>query len=147
MSLKERLDTAMKDAMRARDDLRLSTIRLVRSAIRNKEIDQKKSLEDSEISEVFSTLAKQRRESIRMFGDAGRIDLVEKEKRELGILLEFLPRQLSRDEIVEIVGKVISETGAQGGKDMGMVMKAVKSHLSGTADGKAVSEIVRGLLG
>ena len=147
MSLRERLDAGMKDAMRARDDLRLSAIRLVRSSVKNREIDQKLVLDDAGISEVIAALVKQRRESIRMFGEAGRNDLVEKEERELAVLLEFLPRQLSRDEIVELVRKTISESGASGAKDMGMVMKALKPQVTGCADGKLVSEVVKELLG
>ena len=147
MSLRDRLNDEMKEAMRARDDLRLSAIRLVRSVIKNREIDQKQSLDDAGISEVIASLVKQRRESIRMFGDAGRQDLVEKEEKELGILLGFLPRQLDRHEIAEIAARVIAECGAQGGKDMGMVMKAMKPHVAGSADGKMVSEVVKELLG
>ena len=146
MSLRERLDAGMKDAMRARDELRLSAIRLVRSAVKNREIDQKLVLDDAGISEVISSLVKQRRESIRMFGDAGRADLVEKEERELAVLLDFLPRQLTRDEIVELVRRAISESGASGTRDMGMVMKTLKPQVAGCADGRLVSEVVKELL-
>ncbi|MBT0663823.1 GatB/YqeY domain-containing protein [Geobacter pelophilus] len=147
MSLRDRLNDEMKDAMRAKDDLRLSAIRLVRSAVKNKEIDQKLVLDDSGIQEVIASLVKQRRESIRMFGEAGRVDLVEKEERELSVLLDFLPRQLSREEIVTLVEKAIAESGAQGGKDMGKVMKVLKPQVTGCADGKLVSDVVKGLLG
>ena len=147
MSLRDRLNDEMKEAMRARDDLRLSTIRLVRSVLKNREIDQKQTLDDAGICEVIASLVKQRRESIRMFGDAGRQDLVEKEEKELAVLLGFLPRQLGRNEIEELAAKVIAECGAQSGKDMGMVMKALKPHVTGSADGKLVSEVVRELLG
>ncbi len=147
MSLRDRLSDEMKDAMRAKDALRLSAIRLVRSVVKNREIDQKLVLDDAGISEVIASLVKQRRESIRMFGEAGRQDLVEKEERELDILLGFLPRQLTREEIVELAAKVIAECGAQGGKDMGMAMKALRPHVTGSADGKMVSEVVKQLLG
>jgi uncharacterized protein YqeY len=137
----------MKDAMKAKDEVRLSTIRLVRSAVRNKEIDLKREMGDQEIIETISSLVKQRRESIRMFAEAGRDDLVAKEERELAILLTFLPQQLSREEVAELVVKVIVECGAQGGKDMGKVMKALMPHVAGRADGKLVSDVVKERLG
>jgi uncharacterized protein YqeY len=146
MSLRERLDSDMKDAMRARDDLRLSTVRLVRSAVKNREIDQRLVLDDSGISEVIASLAKQRRESIRMFGEAGRQDLVDKEERELQVLLGFLPRQMTREEVAALAAAAIAESGAQGARDMGKVMKAMMPHVTGRADGKMVSEVVKELL-
>lgn len=147
MGLREQLTDGMKAAMKAKDEPRLSCIRLVRSAVKNREIDQKKDLDDAGIMEVISSLVKQRRESIRMFGEAGRNDLVEKEERELAVLLEFLPTQLSRQEISVLVGRVITECGAQGANDMGRVMKSLMPHVSGRADGKLVSEVVKELLG
>jgi len=147
MALRERLSEEMKNAMKARDDLRLSAIRLIRSAVKNKDIELKRELNDQEIVEVIATLGKQRRESIRLFGEAGRRDLVEKEEKELAVLLDFLPQQLSRDEVAALVEKVITECGAQGGKDMGRVMKALTPHVAGRADGKTVSDLVREKLG
>ena len=146
MPLKQQLETAMKQAMKARDDLRLSAVRMVRSTIRNREIDQKRELDDQGVIEVISSLAKQRRESIRLYGEGNRSDLVEKEEAELAILLGFLPAQLTGDEIAELVARVIRETGAQGNKDMGRVMKALAPLTAGRADGKTVSDMVRGLL-
>ena len=146
MTLKQQLDTAMKEAMKARDDLRLSAVRMVRSAIRNREIDLKRELDDQGVIEIISSLAKQRRESIRLYGEGNRSDLVEKEEAELAILLGFLPAQLSGDEIAELVARVIRETGAQGSKDMGRVMKALTPLTAGRADGKTVSDTVRELL-
>ena len=143
MSLKDQLNESMKTAMKARDDLRLSAVRMVRSMVKNREIDQKKELNDQEIIEVISTLVKQRRESIRMYREGNRPDLVEKEEAELEVLLGFLPKQLSTAEIEELVDKIISETGAQGAKDMGRVMKALTPLTAGKADGKTVSETVR----
>src|ERR1039458_9405282 len=99
MTLKEQLDTAMKQAMKARDDLRLSAVRMVRSTIKNREIDLKRELDDQGVIEVISSLAKHRRESIRLYGEGNRPDLVEKEEAELAILLGFLPAQLTVDEI------------------------------------------------
>lgn len=146
MTLKEQLDTAMKQAMKARDDLRLSAVRMVRSTIRNREIDLKRELDDQGVMEVISSLAKQRRESIRLYGEGNRPDLVEKEEAELAILLGFLPAQLTGDEIAELVARVIRETEAQGSKDMGRVMKALAPLTAGRADGKAVSDTVREFL-
>ena len=143
MSLKDQLNESMKTAMKARDDLRLSAVRMVRSMVKNREIDQKKELNDQEIIEVISTLVKQRRESIRMYREGNRPDLVEKEEAELEILLGFLPAQLSSEEIEALVERVIAETGAQGAKDMGRVMKALTPLTAGKADGKTVSETVR----
>ena len=147
MSLRERLSDEMKQAMKARDELRLSTIRLIRSAVKNRDIELKRELNDQEIVEAIATLVKQRRESIRLFLDAGRQDLVDKEERELTVLLAFLPQQLNREEVAALVEKAIAESGAQGGKDMGKVMKALMPHVAGRADGKMVSDVVREKLG
>jgi hypothetical protein len=132
--------------MKARDDVRLSAIRMVRSSVKNREIDLGKELDDPEIIQVIATLAKQRRESIKLFHEAGRSDLVLKEERDLAVLLDFLPKQLSNDEIAEIVAKAIAESGAQGPRDMGKVMKIVMSQVSGRAEGEAVNQIVRSML-
>jgi len=143
MSLRERLTEEMTVAMKGKDDLRLSAIRLVRSAVKNREIDQKRELDDQGIAEVIASLAKQRRESIRLFREAGRIDLVEKEEKELAVLLGFLPQQLSREEVAELVLQAIAESGARGAGDMGKVMKVLMPRVSGRADGKVVSDVVR----
>jgi len=143
MSLRDRLIEEMKGAMKSRDDLRLSTIRLIRSAIKNREIELRREFEDSEIIEVIASMIKQRRESIRLFIQGGRTDLVEKEEKELAMLLEFLPPQLERAELEDLVLKTIAECGAQGSKDLGKVMKALTSQVSGRADGKLVAEVVR----
>jgi uncharacterized protein YqeY len=147
MSLRESLSEEMKAAMRAKDSLRLSSIRMIRSAVKNKDIELKREIAEQEIVEVIATLVKQRRESIRLFSEAGRQDLVEKEEQELDILLGFLPQQLSRETVAELVDRVIGECGAQSGKDMGRVMKALMPHVAGRADGKMVSDIVREKLG
>jgi uncharacterized protein YqeY len=147
MELRETLSEEMKTAMKARDELRLSTIRLIRSAVKNKDIELKRELAAQEIVEVIATLVKQRRESIRLFGDAGRTDLVDKEERELAVLLGFLPSQLSREEVAALVEHAIAGSGAQGCKDMGKVMKALMPHVAGRADGKMVSDLVKAKLG
>ncbi|HEY3307892.1 MAG TPA: GatB/YqeY domain-containing protein [Desulfuromonadaceae bacterium] len=143
MSLKEQLNDAMKQAMKARDDLRLSAVRMIRSTVQNREIELKHELDDQAVTEVISTLVKQRRESIRLYQEGNRQDLVEKEQAELNILLGFLPTQLTTEEIADLVSRVISETGAQGIKDMGKVMKSLTPLTTGRADGKIVSDTVR----
>ncbi|MEI7817555.1 MAG: GatB/YqeY domain-containing protein [Desulfuromonadales bacterium] len=146
MTLKEQLNDAMKAAMKARDTLRLSAVRMVRAAITNREIDTRLELDDQAVTDVITTLVKQRRESIRMYREGNRLELAEKEELELAILLEFLPTQLSTDEIDTIVSKVISDVGAQGVREMGRVMKSVTPLTAGKADGKTVSDTVRRLL-
>jgi uncharacterized protein YqeY len=146
MTLKEQLNNAMKAAMKARDNLRLSAVRMVRAAVTNREIDARTELDDQAVIDVISTMAKQRRESIRMYREGNRPELAEKEELELAILLEFLPAQLSPDEIDTLVRQVISELEAHGAKEMGRVMKAVTPLTAGKADGKVVNDAVRRLL-
>lgn len=147
MSLRQRLTDEMKEAMKAKAELKLSVIRMIRSAVKNRDIEQKQELDDQGISEVVASLVKQRRESIRMFKEAARDDLVAKEEQELAILLDFLPQQLSHEEVAALVDKAIAESGAQGSRDMGKVMKALMPHVSGRADGKLVSDLVKAKLG
>jgi uncharacterized protein YqeY len=146
MTLKVQLNDAMKAAMKARDNLRLSAVRMILAAIKNREIDTRTELDNQAIIDVVSTLAKQRRESIRMFRDGKRFELAEKEELELAVLLEFLPAQLCPDEIDSLISKVILDIEAHGLKDMGRVMKAVTPLTAGKADGKVVSDAVRRLL-
>ncbi|QWV93666.1 GatB/YqeY domain-containing protein [Geomonas oryzisoli] len=143
MQLRERLNAELKEAMKSRDTLRLSTIRMVLSSVKNRDIELRRELNDSEITEAIVTLCKQRRESIRLFKEAGRQELVDKEEAELALLMGYLPQQLTREELAELVAKVIAEVGATGGKDMGKVMKAIQPQVAGRADGKLVSEVVK----
>ena len=143
MTLKQQLNDAMKQAMKAHDQLRLSAVRMIRSAIQNREIDQKRELDDQGIREVVTSLVKQRRESIRLFQEGNRPDLVAKEEAELEILLGFHPAQLDEAEIEVLVRQVIRETGVVSIKDMGRIMKALTPLTAGRADGKMVSDIVR----
>lgn len=143
MSLKEQLNDAMKQSMKAQDSLRLSAVRMIRSMVKNREIELKHELDDQGVIEVISTLVKQRRESIRLYKEGNRQDLVDKEEAELSILSGFLPEQLTTEKITELVLQVIRETGAQGIKEMGRVMKTLTPLTTGRADGKAVSDIVR----
>jgi uncharacterized protein len=143
MTLKEQLIDAMKQAMKAHDNLRLSAVRMIRSTIQNREIEQKCELDDQGVREVISTLVKQRRESIRLYQEGNRQDLVEKEEAELVVLIGFLPAQLDAVEISELVARVVTETGATSIKDLGRVMKTLTPMTAGRADGKMVSDIVR----
>ncbi|MFZ4855336.1 MAG: GatB/YqeY domain-containing protein [Desulfuromonadaceae bacterium] len=146
MTLKEQLDDAMKTAMKARDNLRLSAVRMVRAAIKNREIDTRSELDDQAVIDVISTLVKQRRESIRMYREGNRLELAEKEELEMAVLLEFLPTQLSPEDIESLIRQEILDLEASGAKDMGRVMKAVSPLTAGKADGKFVSDVVRRLL-
>lgn len=143
MQLRERLTAEMKAAMKNRDALKLSAIRMILSSVKNREIELRHELGDAEITETIATLCKQRRESIRLFKEAGRQELVDKEEAELALMTEFLPQQLTREELEALVMKAIADTQASGGKDMGKVMKALMPSVSGRADGKLVSEVVK----
>ena len=143
MSLKERLSEAMKEAMKAKDSVRLNTIRMTRSAIKNKEIEQKQELDDAAVMAVISTMLKQRREAASVYREGDRIELAEQEEAESVILQEFLPAQLSEDELREIVEAAVTECGATSMRDMGKVMQAVVAKTTGRADGKLVSAMVK----
>jgi len=147
MSLKDRLRTEMKEAMKARDEIKLSTIRLIISMIKNREIDERKELDDEGVTAVLATSAKQRRESIELYEKAGRTDLADKEKTELTVIAGFMPEQLGSDEIALLIRESVAETGAEGPKDMGKVMKALMPKLKGRADGRLVGELVKDILG
>ncbi len=146
MSLQDQLNSDMKDAMRAKDSLRLSTIRQLRSAIKNKEIELGKSLDDEYIIGVITTQGKQRREAAQMYRENDRLELAEKEEAELEVLLAYLPAQLSEDEIRTIIAAAIAETGATSPRDMGKVMGPVMAKTRGCADGKLVNQLVKDLL-
>jgi uncharacterized protein YqeY len=143
MSLVEQLNDAMKEAMKAKDALRLSTIRLIRSAVKNREIEVRGELDDAAVIEVLSSLVKQRRESAQVYRDNNRPELAEKEEAELRILQEFLPAQLSEEELVALIDAAMAEVGASSPRDMGKVMKVVSARTKGRADGKRVSELVK----
>ncbi|MBN1829468.1 MAG: GatB/YqeY domain-containing protein [Deltaproteobacteria bacterium] len=146
MAITERIESDMVKAAKAKDKGALSAIRMIKTALHNREIDLKRSLDDGETLQVLSSLVKQRRDSIEQFGKGGRQDLVEKEERELAIIQGFMPDQMSETEISAIVEKAVAEVGAVGMKDMGKVMKALMPAVTGRADGKLVSEMVKKLL-
>ena len=146
MPLMEQLTADMKDAMKQGEKERLSVIRLVRGAIRQAEIDGKKTLSDDEIIDVLTKEVKMRRDSIEEFERGGRTDLVDKTKSEIAILIPYLPEQLSVDEVKKIVENAVAEVGATTAKDMGKVMGILMPRVKGRTDGKLVNEIVRSLL-
>jgi len=146
MNLQGQILEAQKAAMKAKEPLRLSSIRLLRTAIKNREIELRRELTDDEVIQVVSSLVKQRRESAQVYRDGGRPELAEKEELELAVLQEFLPAQLTEEEIRDLIETAVAETGAAGMKDMGRVMKAVSAQTVGRADGRQVSEMVRARL-
>jgi len=145
-SLKTRLQTDMKSSMKSGDKNRLGVIRLMLSAIKQVEVDERIELDDSRITAVLDKMAKQRRESIAQFDKAGRDDLSSIEKAELEILQEYLPEALSEDEINALVEQSISATGAATIKDMGKVMGMLKPQLQGRADMSQVSQLIKSRL-
>ena len=143
MSLLKKLQDEMKTALKSGDKDKLSVIRMLISEIKKFQIDLKKELSDDEITQILQKYAKQRKESIKQYKEAGREDLAQKEEKELEIVLQFLPEALSEEEIQRVVDEVITETGASSMKDMGKVMKIVMERVKGRADGSVVSQIVK----
>jgi len=146
MSLKERINEDMKTAMRAKDSERLGTIRLLQSAMKQKEVDERITLDDAAIVSILDKMIKQRKDSIAAFELAARQDLVDKEKAELSVLSAYLPERLSAQEVTDAVKAIVAELGASGPGDMGKVMGAVKTRLAGKADMGAVSAAVKAAL-
>ncbi|MEI9476382.1 MAG: GatB/YqeY domain-containing protein [Deltaproteobacteria bacterium] len=143
MSLEERLVDEMKQAMKSNDKVRLSTIRMIRSAVKYKEIDLRKKLDDDEILRVMQGMVRKSEESIEQFKAGGRMDLVEKETKEIEILKSYLPQALSNEDVVRIIDESIQETQASSLKDLGKVMKSVMPKLTGKADGKLINQLVK----
>ncbi|WP_184011456.1 MULTISPECIES: GatB/YqeY domain-containing protein [unclassified Paraburkholderia] len=146
MSLKDRINDDMKAAMRARETERLGTIRLLLAAIKQREVDERVTLDDAAITSVVDKMIKQRKDSISQFEAAGRTDLADKEKAELAILSAYMPEQMSEAEIVAEVRAAVAQTGAAGPQDMGKVMGVLKPKLAGRADMTAVSAQVKAAL-
>jgi hypothetical protein len=147
MTLAERIQNDLTQAMKAKDELRLSVLRMMKSAIKNKEIEKIRPLDDAESLQVLNTLVKQRRESVEMFAKGGRQDLAEKETKEIAIIETYLPAGASPGEMDAAISAAIAETGANSPKQMGAVIKAARAKLEGkTVDGKALSDRVRDLL-
>jgi hypothetical protein len=144
--LKDQIQDAMKTAMKSGDKERLAVIRLIMSAMKQVEVDERTELDDNRVLGILDKMVKQRRESISQFNAGGRQDLAEKEQAEIGIISDFLPQALSDAEIESIINKAISETGAASMKEMGKVMGLVKPQITGRADMGAVSGKIKSLL-
>lgn len=143
MSLEEKILDDMKQAMKSNEKSRLSTIRMIRTAVKNKEIDLRRKLEDDEILKVIQGMMRKSEESIEQFKAGGRTDLVEKESTEVAILKSYLPQSLSQEEVIKIIEETIQETQASSLKDLGKVMKSVMPKLTGKADGKLINQLVK----
>jgi len=147
MSLSDRLEAAMRDAMRARDAQRTDTLRMAMAAAHNLKIERRRDLTDGEVVDVLTKQVKQRRESIEMYRAGGREDRAAAEEAEAAILAEFLPEQLGEPEVEALARSAIAETGASSPADLGRVMGRLSPQTRGRADGRLVSDIVRRLLG
>ncbi len=146
MSLLDDIDHCFKTALKNQDRLELSTLRLLKTALKNRQVQEKRSLTEAEVVGVITSQVKQRRDSVEEFKRAGRSDLAQQEEEELRFLLSFLPQQLAPEEIRRQLEEIISELQASGPGDLGRVMKAAMVRLAGRADGKVVNAIVRELL-
>jgi uncharacterized protein len=146
MTLSGRIESAMHDAMRARDERRTSTLRMAMAAVHNQKIARGRDLTDDEVVDVLTKQVKQRRESIAMYRDAGREERAAGEEAEAAILAEFLPEQLGEGEVEALAREAIAETGASSPADLGRVMGRLTPQTKGRADGRMVSEVVRRLL-
>jgi uncharacterized protein YqeY len=144
MSLKERITSDMTAAMKSREAARLSTLRMVKAAVQNREIEKGGELSDEEVSKTLQSLVKQRRDSVEQYEKAGRTELARKEQEEIAVIEEYLPRAATREEIERAVAEAVAETGATSMKEMGAVMKAALARLAGhSADGRMISEMVK----
>ncbi|ALS27294.1 GatB/YqeY domain-containing protein [Paenibacillus cisolokensis] len=146
MNLSERLNDDMKQAMKNQDKFKLSTIRMIRSAVKNQEIELKRPLDDNEVLDIISREIKQRKDSLQEFRKAGRNDLADNVAAEIEIISVYLPEQLTEEEIQAIVQQTIQETGASSKAEMGKVMSALMPKVKGRADGKLVNQIVQQFL-
>ena len=146
MALKERLDADLKTAMKDKDAVRLSVVRLLKSAIKYREIELAKTLDDVEIHGVIASEIKRRRESVEQYRAGNRPDLADREEAEIRILQAWLPAQLTVDELRAKVDEVVRRVGASGPRDMGAVMKVLLPEVQGKAEGKTVSELVKARL-
>ena len=143
MGLQEIVQQTLKGAIREQDEIKRNAVRLLLTAMKNKEKELRRQLTEEEITQAISSQIKQRRESVEQYLQASRPDLADQEEKEIQVLQSFLPEPLADAELEQLIAGVISETGAQSAKDMGMVMKAIMPLVSGRADGKRVSELVR----
>jgi len=146
VSLLERLNQDMKTAMKNKEKTKLSVIRMLRSEIKNEEIQRQHELSDEEVIEVLMRELKKRKDALQQFEDAGRDDLVQQLREEIAVIEPYLPEQLSEEELRELVREVVQETGASSKADMGKVMKAIMPRVKGRADGKLVNRLVQEVL-
>ncbi|MBN1472756.1 MAG: GatB/YqeY domain-containing protein [Syntrophaceae bacterium] len=146
MDINKKINEEMIVAAKSQDKIRLSAVRLMKAALHNKEINLMRPLKEDEILQVLSSMIKQRKDSIEQFAKGGRTDLVEKEEAELKVVQEFMPAQMSEEEVDAIIKKTMEEAGAVSVKDMGKVMKILMPRLAGVADGKMVGEKVKTFL-
>lgn len=146
MSVISNLENEIKTAMKAKDSNRLNTLRLIKSTVKNKEIELMKELTDADFIQVLSTMVKQRKESIEQYEKGGRAELAQAEKDELVVISSFLPEPLSEEDAKSLIQEAISKTGAEGMKDMGKVMGAIKSQTAGRIDGKILADLVKSSL-
>lgn len=146
MSLKTQLTEDMKTAMRAKDQVSLSTIRLINAAIKQFEVDERTEADDSKVISILTKMVKQRKDSAKIYTEAGRQDLADKENAEIEILNRYLPQMMSAEEIKTVVEAVIAETGASGMADMGKVMGVLKTRLAGKADMGEVNKVLKAAL-
>lgn len=147
MGLRETIETDTKHALKSGAKDKVSTLRMLNAALKNKQIDIRRQLTEEEVAETVRSLIKQRKDSIEQFGKGGRQDLVDKETAEVAVLEAYLPQQMSREELDALVRDALAQTGAQGPKDMGKVMKTLIPMVGGRADGKLVSDLVKLALG
>lgn len=144
MTLQDKIQSDIADAMRAKETLKLGVLRMMKTAVKNKEIEKMKPLEEAEVFAVFSSLVKQRKDSIEQFRKGGREELARKEEAEILVIEHYLPASASEDDIRKAIEDAVSETGATSAKDMGTVIKAARAHLAGkTVDGAKVSQMVK----
>ncbi len=148
MTMKETILNDMKSAMKAQDAVRLSALRFLQAAIKNKEIELRpNSIADQDVIAVIKKICNQHKDSIEQYSKAGRQDLVDQEKAQLSVAESYLPKQMSREELEKVIASVIAETKASSMKDMGAVIKATMAKTAGAADGKLISELVKSKLG
>ncbi len=146
MSLSEKITDDLKEAMKAKEKLRTSCLRMLKSNLKNRQVEKGETLSDAEIQSIISSMIKKGREAAKEFKEGGRADLAAKEEEEITFLYSYLPEQLQPDEIERIIKETISELSAQGPKDLGKVMKTAMARIAGRAQGKEVNEIARKLL-
>ena len=147
MEIKEQIEKEFVEAMKAKNTLKVSTLRMVKAAIKNSEIEKIGKLEDAEVVKLLDTQIKKRQEAIMLFKEGGREDLAKKEEEEIIIIESYMPKAIAEDQIIEVIKKVVDEINAEGPRDMGKVMKAVMEALKGQrADGKTVNALVKTIL-